>query len=329
VKALVTGAGGFVGSHVVRAVLEGGGQVRALVRPGSTTDALTGLDAEVVQCDVRDAAAISDALQGCDTLFHVAAYYGTREEDAALLYEVNVKGTLTVMLAALRGGVRRAVLTSTIGTIGQTADGTPSGESVPFNMWATASHYARSKHLGDLAALAVADQGLPLVIVHPTGCVGVGDRKPSATGQRILSFLRGRRDPYPPRGINFVAVKNVAQGHLLAAEKGAVGQRYILGNREGNLTEDAFLALMSGVSGWPVPEEPQPPKRPLLSRWRLRSASSTKSQGNLPQALTADPSRAIAELGLPQTPLGVAFSEAVTWFRAQGMVEMLTAQQRE
>lgn len=328
-KALVTGAAGFVGSHVVRAVLESGGQVRALVRPGSTADALAGLDAEVVQGDVRDAAAMSDALQGCDTLFHVAAYYGSREDDAPMLYEVNVKGTLTVMLTAMRGGVKRTVLTSTIGTIGQTVDGTPADESAPFNMWATASHYARSKHLGDLAALAVAEQGLPLVIVHPTGCVGIGDRKPSATGQRILSFLRGQRDPYPSGGINFSAVKDVAQGHLLAAEKGAVGQRYILGNREGNLTEDSFLALMSGISGWPVPEKLRPPKRPLRSRWRPRSVNSTKSQGNLPQALTADPSRAIAELGLPQTPLGVAFSEAVAWFRAQGMVEMLTGKQKE
>lgn len=318
VKALVTGAAGFVGSQLVRTLLARGVQVRALVRSGSTGEALAGLDVEVVQGDVRDATAASDALQGCDTLFHVAAFYSTREADAPLLYEINVKGTLTVMLAALRRGITKVVLTSTIGTIGQSSDGTPADESLPFNMWATASHYARSKHLGDLAALAVAEEGLPLVIVHPTGCVGGGDRKPSATGQRIVNALRGRRDPYPPGGINFVAVSDVAEGHLLAAERGQVRRRYILGNRAGNLTEEAFHGLVSRVSGSPVPKERAQGRRSRLLR--IGPARASKVGGHLPHALTADPTRAIVELGLPQTPLESAFSEAVAWFRARSMV---------
>jgi dihydroflavonol-4-reductase len=319
-RAFVTGAGGFVGSHVVRALLEQGATVRALVRPQKAVPDLVTLGVEVIQGDVCDAAGMMRALEGCDSVFHVAALYSTREEDAAALYEVNVRGTLNVLLAAWRTGVNRFVLTSTIGAIGQTRDGTPPDESVPFNMWATASHYARSKHLADLAALALADQGLGVVIVHPTGCVGPGDAKPSATGQRILDFLVGRRSPYPPGGINFVAVTDVAIGHVLAAQRGEVGQRYILGNAEGNLKEDEFRALLSRVTGRTIPPARRRRKERVFSLtpiWSARPAAT----GHLPAALTANPARAIRDLGLPQTPLDVAFSQAIAWFRARGMIK--------
>ena len=319
--ALVTGAGGFVGSHVVRALLEQGATVRALVRPGKTAPDLSALGAEVIQGDLRDVEAMQRAVQGCDTVFHVAALYSTSEEDAAALYEVNLRGTLNLLLAALRSGVGRFVLTSTIGAIGHTRDGTPPDESVPFNLWATASHYARSKHLADMAALAVAEQGLPVVIVHPTGCVGPGDAKPSATGQRIIDFLAGRRSPYPEGGINFVAVTDVAQGHVLAARRGAPGQRYILGHAQGNLKETEFLSLLSQVSGQPIPPARQARREQrVFSLTPLWSARPPSRAGHLPAALTANPARAIRELGLPQTPLDVAFSQAVAWFRARGMV---------
>ncbi|MCC7352658.1 MAG: NAD-dependent epimerase/dehydratase family protein [Anaerolineae bacterium] len=319
-KAFVTGASGFVGSHVVRALLEQGATVRALVRPQKAVPDLAALGVEVIQGDVRDALGMVRALEGCDSVFHVAALYSTREEDAAALYEVNLRGTLNTLLAAWRAGVSRFVLTSTIGTIGQTRDGTPPDESVPFNMWATASHYARSKHLADLAALALADQGLGVVIVHPTGCVGPGDAKPSATGQRILDFLAGRRSPYPAGGINFVAVTDVAMGHVLAAQRGETGQRYILGNVEGNLKEDEFLMLLSRVTGQPVPLVRQGRKERVFSLTPIWSARPVVPTGHLPAALTANPARALRDLGLPQTPLDVAFSQAVAWFRARGTV---------
>ena len=319
-RAFVTGAGGFVGSHVVRALLEQGATVRALVRPQKAAPDLAALGVEVIQGDVRDAPGMVRALEGCDSVFHVAALYSTRQEDAAALYEVNVRGTLNVLLAALRTGVSRFVLTSTIGTIGQTRDGTPPDESVPFNMWATASHYARSKHLADMVALALADQGLGVVIVHPTGCVGPGDAKPSATGQRIVDFLAGRRSPYPPGGINFVAVTDVAMGHVLAAQRGEMGQRYILGNATGNLKEDEFHILLSRVTGQPIPLVRRRRKERVFSLTPLWSARPPAS-GHLPAALTANPARAIRDLGLPQTPLDVAFSQAIAWFRARGMIK--------
>jgi len=323
---LVTGAAGFVGSHVVRALLAEGEQVRALVRPTSDRRNLAGLDVEIVFGDVRDPQAVAAAVAGCDVVYHVAARYSSRPEDAAEMYAINVGGTKCVLQAALAAGVERAVLTSTIGTIGR-----PGGDSLPteetaFNLWDTASHYVKSKYLSEVAALRLADEGLPLVIVHPCAPVGPGDFKPTVTGQRIVDFLNGRRPSYLAGGINFVAVRDVAQGHVLAARRGRLGERYILGNAEGNLDLDAFLRLMAQVSGRPVP----PPQRPSFRMaWRVgasRRLARTRRRGKRtagfkPAALTADPSKAIRELGLPQTPLADAFAEAVAWFEANGYVE--------
>lgn len=311
---LVTGGAGFVGSHVVRALLAEGERVRVLVRPRSDLRNLAGLDVEILFGDVRDAQAVAAAVAGCDVVYHLAARYSSRPEDAAETYSVNVEGTKCVLRAALAADVERAVFTSTIGTIGRSPSGGLPTEETPFNLWNTASHYVKSKHLSEVAARRLAEEGLPLVIVHPCAPVGPGDRKPTVTGQRIVDALNGRRPSYLPGGINWVSVRDVARGHVLAARHGRPGERYILGHAQGNLDLDGFLRLLAQVSGRAMPEAERPS---WLARWRQHQE---RSAGSRPASLTADPGKAIRELGLPQTPLAEAFTEAVAWYEANGYV---------
>jgi dihydroflavonol-4-reductase len=314
VRALVTGATGFVGMWVARFLLEEGTQVRVLVRPGSDRRNLAGLDVEIAEGDLRDPESLAEALAGCEELYHVAALYSTREEDGPLMYEVNVGGTKALLKAARRAGVRRVVHTSTIGTIGRPADGSLPTEETEFNLWEQGSHYARSKYLAETVALSMAQEGLPVVVVNPCAPVGAGDLKPSSTGQRIVDYLNGREPSYLEGGINFISVRDVAAGHILAARRGRPGQRYILGNAAGNLMREDFYRLMERVSGVRPPRGRS--RNPL--RW-LRGASRA-GRGYQPPALTCNPARAIRELGLPQTPLEEAFAEAVEWFRQNGYV---------
>jgi dihydroflavonol-4-reductase len=309
---LVTGAAGFVGSHVVKALLAREETVRALVRPTSDQRNLEGLDVDVVAGDVRDAEAVSSAVEGCAVVYHLAALYSPQPEDTAEMYEVNVGGTKCVLRAALAEGVGRVVLTSTIGTIGRPADSSLPTEETVFNLWSTASHYVKSKYLGEVAALTLAERGLEMVIVHPCAPVGAGDGKPTVTGQRIVDFLNGHRPSYLGGGINFVSVRDVARGHLLAARVGRPGERYILGHEQGNLSLEEFLGLLAQVSGHEIPP---PERRGWRARWRR---PGRQSAGTRPAALTADPGKAIGELELPQTDLSEAFSEAVEWFRQNG-----------
>jgi dihydroflavonol-4-reductase len=315
----VTGATGFVGSAVVRSLLRRGVAVKALARRSSDLRNIAGLDVEVFYGDLCDEDGLARALRGCDVLYHVAAYYSTDEADAPMMYEVNVRGTKTVMRAALKAGVPRAVHTSTIGTIGQPMDGSLATEETPFNLWDTSSHYVKSKYLGEIAALAMNKQGLSVVVVNPCAPVGPRDIKPSSTGQRIVDYLNGRLPSFVPGGINFISVRDVAEGEVLAAERGRAGERYILGHREGNLSLSDFLALMEEVSGVKAPRMP----RSWPSLWPVRRGKPAGEASNFrPKALTCDPSKAIRELELPQTPLALAFAEAVAWFRDNGYVRM-------
>ena len=329
-KAFVTGATGFVGSAVVRSLLRRGASVRVLARPSSDLANVAGLDVEVFHGDLLDEEAMIRALQGCDALYHVAAYYpsagSTDEADSRTMYEVNVRGTQVVMRAALKAGVQRAVHTSTIGTIGQPADGSLATEETPFDLWETASHYAKSKYLGEVAALRLCEAGLPVVVVHPCAPVGPRDIKPSSTGQRILDYLHGKVPSFVPGGINFVAVDDVAEGEVLAAEKGHVGERYILGHREGNLRLADFYALMERVCGVKPPVSRRSLAAEVARRSKLvlsmlgRGKAIPQRGYGVPRALTCDPSKAIRELGLPQTPLATAIAEAVRWFDEHGYV---------
>jgi len=313
--ALVTGATGFVGRHLARLLLARGERVRVLVRRPEAAEPWARAGAEVVLGDLTRPGDLGAAVAGCEVVYHVAAAYSTRPQDVAWLYQVNVRGTLNLLLAAHDAGIRRVVHTSTVGTIGRPADGAIPDESAPFNLW-DASHYVRSKYFGELIAQGLADAGLSAVIVHPTACVGPEDVASSATGRRLLAFLRGQWLPYPAGGINFVPVADVAHGMVAAAERGRVGEHYILGHAQGNLDEETYLAMMMRVSGQPAP---RPPRWGIWARLRGRAGA----RGHLPEALTANPTRAIRELGMPQSDLAEAFRQAVAWFRANGYIELV------
>jgi dihydroflavonol-4-reductase len=260
---------------------------------------LAALPVEVVHGDLTRPAEWQAALTGCAVCFHVAALYADAAQ-AEMMYAVNVEATAALLAACAQAGVRRVVHTSTIGTVGRPADGSLPDEMTPFNLWEGASHYVRSKYLGEQVALTWNAAGLEVVIVKPTAPVGAGDARPTATGRRIAAALRGEVIRYPAGGVNHIPVRDVAAGHLLAAQRGAAGQSYILGHRDGNLDHAAFLRLVAEAAGTTPLRPPQ------------RAAT-----GAGPEALTANPARAISELGLPQSDLGAAFAEEITWLRSQ------------
>jgi len=314
-----------VGSALVRELLNDGVQVRALVRATSNLRNLEGLDVETVCGDVLDEEALRQGLCECDVVYHVAGFYSTREEDAPLMYDVNVRGTKKVLNLALEAGANKIVYTSTIGTIGRPDDDSLPTEDTEFNLWDTASHYARSKFLAETEALVLGEDGYPVVVVNPCAPIGPRDIKPTSTGQRIVDYLRGKMPSFAAGGINFVAVEDVARGHILAAQRGAIGHRYILGAANGNLMLMDFLRLMeevSDVSPFRVAKAGVIARARALARRSLKHGKRVvPTEGNRPAALTCDPSKAIGELGLPQTSLKIAFAQAVQWFRENGYVQ--------
>jgi dihydroflavonol-4-reductase len=312
VRAIVTGATGFLGGLLVRELVADGVPTRVLTRADSDTRWLGGLPVERVVADLRDRESVHAALQGCDTLFHVAAFYSTREEDSALLYQVNVMGTKNVLQAASDLRYNRVVHTSTIGTVGRPIDGSLPDEDVEFNLWDTCSHYVRSKYLAELLALNMSQEGLPVIVVNPTSPIGPGDVKPSSSGERVLAALSGALPSFPPGGLNLVAARDVARGHILAAQRGHIGQRYILGNANGNLTLEQFLRLVAEAGGVEVARVP---KGSRLRAVRQVLSRPGNAKGHLPAALTCNCRRAIEELGMPQTPLRDAVADAIVWFR--------------
>lgn len=318
-KAFVTGATGFLGGLLVRELVGDGVPTRVLVRPESETRWLDALPVEQVVGDLRDRESLRAAMAGCDTLFHVAAFYSTREEDSALMYEVNVVGTRHVLQTAAELRCARVVHTSTIGTIGRPLDGSLPNEDAEFNLWDTCSHYVRSKYLAELLALDMARDGFSVVVVNPTSPVGPGDVKPSSSGKRVLEVLAGRVPSFPPGGLNVVAAQDVARGHILAAQRGQSGRRYILGNVKGNLTLQQFVRLTAKAAGVRVPRAARRSVFAVLRRMLTWPAGAPEgATGHLPSALTCDCRRAVEELGMPQTPLKQALAEAARWFRENG-----------
>ena len=238
--ALVTGATGFVGSHVVRQLLARGDRVRVLVRPASSMRALEGLDVQVAEGDVRDASAVREATRGVRRVFHVAADYRLWTKDPSEIYETNVRGTGNV-LAAIHDGIDRVVYTSTIATIAVPRHRLPD-ETTRASLDEMIGHYKRSKLMAENAVLDAAADGLPVVVVNPTTPVGPGDWRPTPTGQVIVDFLRHRLPAFVQTGLNVVPVEDVAHGHLLAADRGRIGERYLLGGRNMTL-HDLFDTL--------------------------------------------------------------------------------------
>ncbi|MDE3036639.1 MAG: NAD-dependent epimerase/dehydratase family protein, partial [Nitrospirota bacterium] len=236
-KALITGATGFVGAAVARAVAASGTDVRVLVRPESDLRNLDGLTVEQVPGDVRDQASLRRALTGCQQLYHVAAHYALWAQDPRVFYDINVTGTRTLLEAARVAGTARIVYTSTIGAIGLPEGGGLGTEETPVSLAQMAGDYKRSKYLAEQEVLKMAREGLPVVIVNPSAPVGERDIKPTPTGQMIVDFMKGLMPAYIDTGMNLIDVEDVAAGHVHAMERGRLGERYILGNKNLMLKE--------------------------------------------------------------------------------------------
>ena len=324
---LVTGGTGFVGSHVVRALLSRGRRVRCLVRPGSDLANLVGLDVELASGDLRVFPSLAAAMRRIETVYHCAADYRLSRRAAEDIFASNVLGTQNVLRASAEAGVRRIVHTSSVGALGLMPDGSPANEETPVAPETLIGAYKRSKHEAERAAMEWASRGLPVVIVNPSTPVGERDVKPTPTGQMIVDFIDGRIPAYVDTGLNLVDVRDVAEGHLLAAERGRVGERYILGNR--NMTLKEIRDALAAISGRRPPRVRLPHWVPLaaaagdlvLSRLSGREPSIPLEGVRLSRhRMFFDASRAVRELGFPQSDVAHALARAVAWFRANGYV---------
>jgi len=321
-KALVTGATGFVGGAVARALVRTGVDVRVLARPESHLHNLEGLTVERVVGDLRDPASLRQSLTGCQQLYHVAAHYALWAKDPNIFYDINVTGTRNVMEAASAVGIQRTVYCSTIGAIGLPPGGGLGTEDTPVALDQMAGHYKRSKFLAEQEVLKLAQKGFPVVIVNPSAPVGTGDVRPTPTGQVIIDFMKGRMPAYIETGMNIVDVDDVAAGHLLAMQKGRQGERYILGCKNLMLREVfEILARLTGITA-PSIKIPRLAILPLAyaNQWL---ANLTGRPPRIPlegvkmakYKMHYDCSKAIRELGIPQTPPEIALEKAVRWFR--------------
>jgi dihydroflavonol-4-reductase len=321
VISLVTGATGFLGSHLTRWLIQRGDEVRVLVRPGSETGALAGLPAEHVCGDLRDPSSLVAAVDGVCRVFHVAADYRLWARNPGEIYDSNVVGTRHLLEAARRAGVQRFVYTSSVATLAvPRRDGLPD-ERTQAGLEEMIGHYKRSKYLAEQDVLSAARSGLPAVIVNPTTPVGPGDWKPTPTGRIILDFLNGRMPAYVETGLNLVPVESVAVGHWLAAERGRVGERYILGGR--NMTLKEILDLLASISGRPSPRICLPLGLALIAAYADECAS--RLLGREPRIplegvrmarhkMFVKCSKAEAELGFQAGSIEGALERAVRWY---------------
>jgi dihydroflavonol-4-reductase len=322
---LVTGGTGFLGAHVVRALLRRGRSVRGLVRETSRRTNLEGLDIEVVTGDVTDPASLSRAMAGVETVYHCAADYRLYAADPRELYASNVAGTENVLCAASRAGVRRVVHTSSVGALGLAPGGSPADETTPVEAASMIGHYKRSKYDSERIAESWAARGLPVVIVNPSTPVGEYDIKPTPTGQMIVDFLNRRMPAYVETGLNLVDARDVAEGHILAAERGRIGEKYILGNR--NMTLKEILDALSRLTGLASPRLRLPHWVPLTAA--AADTLAARLTGRVPRVplegvrmsrhkMFFDSGKAVRELDFPQTPVEDALARAVAWFREKG-----------
>jgi dihydroflavonol-4-reductase len=323
-KAFVTGGTGFIGANLIRLLLQQGYAVRALVRPGSRRDNLRDLDIEMVTGDLHDPD-LSRKMQGCQCLFHVAAHYSLWQADRDQLYYSNVAGTRHVLAAAGAARIERTVYTSSVAAIGVGRSGEAVTETHQSPVEQLVGHYKKSKYFAEQEAVRAAQAGQDIVIVNPTTPLGPWDIKPTPTGEIILRFLRRQMPAYVDTGLNFIAVRDVAWGHLLALEKGKAAERYILGHQ--NLTLKALLEQLSAMTGLSAPRWAVPLWLPLTLAWvEERLLAPLGKPPSIPldgvrmsrQPMYYDASKAVRELGLPQSPIETALQDAVDWFIQQG-----------
>ena len=322
---LVTGGTGFVGANLVRELLADGHAVRVLARRGGDRRALEGASVQIVEGDLLDTASLRTAVAGARHVYHVAADYRLWAPDLRVLYRANVDGTRHLLAAAAEAGAERIVYTSTVGAVGIPKDGTPGDETTAVSLADMVGAYKATKFLAERVADEFAARGAPVVIVNPSAPVGPWDVKPTPTGQMIVDFLDGKMIGSVDTGLNIVHVRDVARGHILAAQKGRVGERYILGHRNLSLLE--IFRMLSVLTGVPAPRF----RVPYAVAWLAAAGMEGLSRltGRPPQvSLTAvrmarkrmyfSAEKAIRELGLPQTSAETALADAVGWFTERG-----------
>jgi dihydroflavonol-4-reductase len=332
-KSFVTGATGFLGSHVARVLAEQGADLRLLVRPSSNLKNLEGLNSgttrvETATGDLRDPASLEKAIAGCEVVFHVAADYRLWLKDPAEMYRSNVEGTRAILDAARSNKVRCVVYTSSVATMGFTRNGRPADEESPVSLADMIGHYKRSKFMAEQIALEAGRSGMRVVTVNPTTPVGEQDIKPTPTGRIVVDFLKGKFPAYVETGLNLVDVRECALGHIAAMEKGKSGERYILGGE--NLTLKQILDKLGAISGLPSPKV----KLPYFVAYAAGFVDQTVSGrllGREPRAtvetvrmgkkkMWASSDKAERELGWKPVPADNALRRAVEWFRANSYV---------
>lgn len=324
-KVLITGATGFIGNHVTRLCLGKGDQVRAMVMPGEDRSPLDGMDVEFVEGNLLDPESLQRAVEGVEQLYHLAALFAVWTKDPDLHYKINVDGTHAMMKAAMAAGVQKVVYTSSVAAIGIPDDGQMATEKTAFNSWSWASEYILSKFISHQLVKGLVSEGLPATMVMPGLPFGPGDRAPTPTGSMIIRTLKGQMKNYWDGGVCPVDVRDVAAGHVLAMEKGRIGESYILANKEGNMTNKEFLDLVGEIAAVPDVAKNEVSGKVMLRVAKLAELWS-KITGKAPvttykntlyilQKGYVDPSKAIEELGLPQTPIETAVRDSVAWFR--------------
>jgi dihydroflavonol-4-reductase len=327
-RVLITGATGFIGNHVTRLCLEKGDDVRVMVMAGEDRAPLAGMDVEFVEGNLLDADSLAQAVQGVEQLYHLAALFAIWTKDPDLHYKVNVDGARAMMQAAMAAGIEKIVFTSSIAAIGIVGNGGWATEDTAFNSWPWASDYILSKFISHQLVKGLVSEGLPATMVMPGLPFGPGDRAPTPTGTMILRTLKGQMKNYWDGGVCAVDVRDVAAGHVLAMDKGRIGQSYILANKDGNMTNKTFLGMVGEIAG-----VPNVAKNEVSGQTMLRVAKMAELWSKLtgrPPITTykntlyvlqhgyVDPTRAVQELGLPQTPIETAVADSVQWFRENG-----------
>jgi len=325
-KAFVTGATGFVGSHVARLLAGQGADLRLLVRAASRQENLEGLNAELITGDLSDPASLRKGMEGCEAVFHLAADYRLWVRDPQPMYAANVDGTTAVIEAAQAAGVRRTVYCSSVATLGFGYDRKPVNENTPVNVASMIGHYKRSKYLAERKAVELAAKGAEVVIVNPSTPIGEQDIKPTPTGRIVLDFLLGNFPAYMETGMNLVDVHDVARGHLLAFEKGRRGERYILGGE--NLTLKQILDILGELTGLPSPSMKVPHAVAMAfaafdqtfnGYLRNREPRATIDEVRMGKKfMWVDSAKAERELGYTHGPAREALARAARWFVEKG-----------
>jgi dihydroflavonol-4-reductase len=324
-KTLVTGGSGYIGSAVVRELVDGGSDVRVFARRSDDLRNLEGLDVEVVYGDITDYHSINEALDGCARVFHLAAIYAIWLPDPKLMYRVNVQGSKNVFEACLHNNIEKVVYTSSVAALGAHGKYSPADESARFNLWGTRDDYYISKFKAEQVALDYFRRGLPVVIVNPTNPCGPRDMMPTPNGQLIINIIQGKLPGYVDGGINVSDIDDTAKGHALAMEKGEPGERYVLGNT--NVSVKEYFDLIAQIGGGKSPSIKIPRSVAVASGHLYRLLAEITGKSPVTTAAWVrvgseysfwDSSRAINELGMPQTPIRESIGNAIDWFKDNG-----------